>query len=78
MKPLIVCYSHSGNNERLAFRLKNCLTKGVFIKIRKYESEDCPILASFFYDTVHITNSKDYSQAQLDVWETGNIDIFLG
>lgn len=45
------------------------------MKIRKYQSTDCPDLSKLFYDTVHTINAKDYSQAQLDVWATGNIDI---
>jgi putative acetyltransferase len=45
------------------------------MKIRKYQSTDCPALAMLFYDTVHIINAKDYSRAQLDVWATGHIDI---
>lgn len=43
--------------------------------IRHYKTEDCPILAQLFYDTVHSVNAKDYAQAQLDVWATGQVDI---
>lgn len=45
------------------------------MELRKYESNDCAILAELFLNTVHTVNSKDYSKAQLDVWATGNVDI---
>ena len=43
--------------------------------IRKYISSDCEQLAELFYQTVHTVNAKDYSQEQLDVWATGNVDL---
>lgn len=43
--------------------------------LRPYHSEDCPLLASLFFDTVHTINRKDYTPSQLDVWATGNVDI---
>lgn len=43
--------------------------------IRKYISSDCEQLAELFYQTVHTVNAKDYSQKQLDVWATGNVDL---
>ena len=43
--------------------------------IRKYKSSDCQQLAELFYETVHAVNSADYTEAQLCVWATGNIDI---
>ena len=30
---------------------------------------------SFFYDTVHNVNCKDYTKEQLDVWATGEVNI---
>lgn len=45
------------------------------IKIRKYKSSDCQEIAELFYNTVHSINKKDYTQEQLDVWATKNIDI---
>lgn len=45
------------------------------MKLRKYESYDCVILAELFYNTVHIVNSVDYTKIQLDVWATGNVNI---
>ena len=43
--------------------------------IREYEPADCEHLAKLFYETVHTINAKDYSQEQLNVWATGNIDL---
>lgn len=45
------------------------------IKLRKYVSADCAVLAALFYDTVHTVNAKDYTKAQLDVWATGQVDM---
>ncbi len=43
--------------------------------IRQYEPTDCEYLAKLFYETVHTINAKDYSQEQLNVWTTDNIDL---
>lgn len=43
--------------------------------IRKYKSSDCEQLAELFYQTVHNVNAKDYTQEQLDVWATGNVNL---
>lgn len=43
--------------------------------IRQYKPKDCEDLASLFYHTVHTVNAKDYSEEQLNVWATGNIDL---
>lgn len=45
------------------------------MEIRKYKSSDCNEIADLFYNTVHFINSKDYTEDQLNVWATGNIDI---
>lgn len=45
------------------------------MKLRKYESADCPVLAKLFYETVHEVNRKDYSQSQLHAWATGTVNI---
>lgn len=42
--------------------------------LRPYTSADLPALAQLFYDTVHTVNARDYTQAQLDVWATGQVD----
>ncbi|WP_343101192.1 GNAT family N-acetyltransferase [Romboutsia sp. MSSM.1001216sp_RTP31141st1_G3_RTP31141_220114] len=46
------------------------------MKIREYKSSDCDKIADLFYNTVHFINAKDYTQEQLNVWATGNIDIY--
>ncbi|MDU2489913.1 MAG: GNAT family N-acetyltransferase [Clostridium celatum] len=43
--------------------------------IRRYETSDCKYVAELFYNTVHFINSKDYTEEQLNVWATGNIDL---
>lgn len=43
--------------------------------IRKYTSSDCRQLAELFYETVHTVNAKDYTEQQLNVWATGNVDL---
>lgn len=45
------------------------------MEIREYKSSDCNEIADLFYNTVHYINSKDYTEDQLNVWATGNIDI---
>lgn len=45
------------------------------MKIRNYKSEDCPLLARLFYDTVHSVNTKDYSKEQVDAWADGKMDL---
>ncbi len=46
------------------------------MKIREYKSSDCDKIADLFYNTVHFINAKDYTQEQLNVWATGNVDIY--
>ena len=43
--------------------------------IREYLPSDCKHLAELFYQTVHSINAKDYTDEQLNVWATGNVDI---
>ena len=43
--------------------------------IREYIPSDCEQIAELFYQTVHTVNAKDYSQDQLYVWATGNVDL---
>lgn len=43
--------------------------------LRKYQSSDCKAIAELFYHTVHTINAKDYTQEQLDVWATGQVDL---
>lgn len=46
------------------------------MEIREYKSSDCDKIADLFYNTVHFINAKDYTQEQLNVWATGNVDIY--
>ncbi|WP_294515700.1 GNAT family N-acetyltransferase [uncultured Intestinimonas sp.] len=43
--------------------------------LRDYESQDCPALARLFYDTVHSVNLRDYTQAQVEAWAPGPVDL---
>ena len=43
--------------------------------LRSYVSRDCPALARLFFDTVHTVNRRDYTQAQVDAWATGEVDL---
>lgn len=43
--------------------------------IRKYRPEDCRTLAQLFYRTVHKVNARDYTQAQLEAWAPGTVDL---
>ena len=45
------------------------------MRIRAYQSKDCAELAALLYNTVHTVNARDYTQAQLDVWATGHVDL---
>ena len=43
--------------------------------IREYRPSDCKYLADPFYQTVHSINAIDYTDEQLNVWATGNVNI---
>ena len=45
------------------------------MKLRLYESGDCPALARLFYDTVHTVNGRDYTPEQLAAWADGQVDL---
>lgn len=45
------------------------------MEIRKYQPADCEEISQLFYNTVHSVNIKDYSQAQVDAWATGTVNI---
>ncbi len=45
------------------------------MEIRKYQPSDCKELTRLFYNTVHIINAKDYTEEQLNVWASGEIDL---
>lgn len=43
--------------------------------IREYIPSDCEHIAKLFYDTVHCVNIRDYTEAQVNVWATGHVDL---
>ena len=43
--------------------------------IRNYHPSDCEEMAELFYNTVHTINAKDYTNEQLNVWATGQVDL---
>lgn len=45
------------------------------MNIRQYKSSDLEQMARLFYDTVHAINIKDYTEQQVNVWATGNINL---
>lgn len=45
------------------------------MRIRRYEPSNCKDLAELFYNTVHSINAKDYTEEQLNVWATGDVDL---
>lgn len=42
--------------------------------IREYEPKDFDEIVTLFYDTVHSINLKDYTQEQVNVWATGDVN----
>ena len=45
------------------------------MELREYKTSDCRQLAELFYQTVHSVNARDYTQAQLNAWATGVVDL---
>lgn len=45
------------------------------MEIRMYRQSDCRELTELFYNTVHTVNAKDYTEEQLNVWATGEVDL---
>lgn len=45
------------------------------MEIRMYRQSDCKILTELFYNTVHTVNARDYTEEQLNVWATGEVDL---
>lgn len=42
--------------------------------LRQYHSDDLPVLARLFYETVHTVCARDYTPCQLDAWACGTVD----
>jgi acetyltransferase len=45
------------------------------MNIRQYKTSDLEQIARLFYETVHAINIKDYTEQQVNVWATGNINL---
>ena len=45
------------------------------MELRRYRSSDLEQIARLFYETVHCINARDYTEAQLGVWATGDVDL---
>ena len=45
------------------------------MKLRAYRPSDCAEIAGLFYHTVHTVNAGDYTDAQLNAWATGQVDL---
>lgn len=45
------------------------------MELRSYQQADCKELTELFYNTVHTVNAKDYTEEQLNVWATGQVDL---
>ena len=43
--------------------------------IRQYQPCDCREITELFYHTVHSVNARDYTERQLNVWATGEVDL---
>lgn len=48
---------------------------GQGVELRRYQQADCKELTELFYNTVHIVNAKDYTEKQLNVWATRQVDL---
>ena len=48
---------------------------GQGVELRRYQQADCKELTELFYNTVHIVNAKDYTEEQLNVWATRQVDL---
>ena len=45
------------------------------MQLRDYQTSDCEKLAVLFYETVHCVNAQDYTEAQLNAWASGKVDL---
>lgn len=45
------------------------------MELRRYQTEDCSVLAALFYDTVHTVCRRNYTAAQCAAWATGQVDL---
>ena len=62
---------YRGRRQILTFRSRagaDAWLNALAVTLRPYRPEDCPALASLFYETVHTVNAAHYTPAQLDAW----------
>ena len=45
------------------------------MELRRYRSEDLPVLARLFGETVRRVNIRDYTRAQTEAWAAGEADL---
>ena len=45
------------------------------MELRRYRSEDLPVLARLFGETVRRVNIRDYTRAQAEAWAAGEADL---
>ncbi|MPW24338.1 hypothetical protein GC105_00840 [Alkalibaculum sp. M08DMB] len=69
MKPLIICYSHSGNNERLASSIKNSLGCDILTINEKKKRKTISILIDYIF-----SRSSKLSYYQIDKYKS---EIFI-
>lgn len=45
------------------------------LSIRRYRTEDAPILWTLFYHTVRVINRRDYTESQVSAWAPSDFDL---
>ncbi|MCS0348405.1 GNAT family N-acetyltransferase [Vibrio diabolicus] len=45
------------------------------LSIRRYRTEDAPILWTLFYHTVRVINRRDYTELQVSAWAPSDFDL---
>ena len=45
------------------------------MRLRRYRTEDLPILARLFGETVRQVNCRDYTLSQVEAWAAGEADL---
>ena len=45
------------------------------MRLRRYRTEDLPILARLFGETVRQVNCRDYTLPQVEAWAAGEADL---
>ena len=45
------------------------------LSIRRYRTEDAPILWTLFYHTVRVINRRDYTESQVSAWAPSDFEL---